>query len=792
MTPALFELLHVWRVIRLRWGAYVLMVAGLLLSYSAAIFIGLYVRDELTFDRFLPSANEVFLVSTYYGPQGRALVASDLTPAGVARWMKTDLPSVEAVTRLNAVEWPMSTARRKVKERFYWADPNFFDVLPLPVLHGDLSSALRQPGNIVMTQRMARAYFGHDDVVGQTVFSKGNVPFTVTAVIRDLPANTHLDREIFVSGTLDFAMLSILDRNEDYLWPTSYTYARFKPGTSVPDTNAKLARMTIAHWRGPNNIPVGFIFIPILKFLFQPPAYGQMKPRGHVNSILALVVVAGAILVMAGINFSGLVLAETNERSSEMAIRRALGATRPILIASILREAVIVNVISAVLALAITERFLPVLNRSVDLNMVMWSMPDALLFAVTSVTLVGSLLSGVYPAVVVSRPLIGGRRPGRILGASERWRGWVTTQLALVIVLLIASHTMERQWRFATHDSLNFTSDKVLMVKFSAGDTNERFANEVRNLKGVAVAAESFGSPTTEFVRPALAVQHGGRTIPITRNSVHPDFFKVYHVPVLAGRNLPGTFLRPEMPSEVLVNLSAVKALGYNSPQAAIGQMLTYDTDRTRMQSRIIGVVPDLRFKSIYEPVQPMIFDSFSKYFSQLNVRLTGEDAAGVLSEIDRLWARDSRDIVPIERRFFSDYIFEQYHELGQQIGVFNLVAAVGILMSMLGLTGLSIFLTRHQVREMAVRRALGATFQDIFLQRLTPFLWPLFWANMLAWPIAWCVLTLWLNSFADHVTVSPVSFLGASCISIAFATATLATHSAMTIRAVHIRALRH
>ena len=732
MTPTLAGLLKLARLIVARWSVYALMVAGLTLAYCAATIIGLYVRNELTYDGFIPGAETTYLVSAHYGPKGHPLIASDLAPAGVARWTRSSMPDVDGVTRLVSVEWLMQTDRRKVKEHFYWADANLFDIVKLPALHGELKTALVRPGSIVMTARMADAYFGRNDVVGETLLTAHRRQLTVTAVLRDFPPNTTFDREIFVSGVSDYSDIAVLDDNPTRLWPTSYTYLRVKSGSNPSEIAQKLGSLTRAQWRGPNNIPVAVDLIPLTRLHFQPHGDGQMKPRGHLNLVIALIIVAVAIIALASINVSGLILAETNERVSEMAIRAAVGASRYDLIAEIANEAFWVNAASMALALALSERVLPSLNRLLDLNIMMWTAPVSLLGVSIAITVMTSGLSGLYPAILVTRPR--GHRRGALIGASSRWKGWVVTQIALVIVLLIASHTMVRQWRYAIGDAPNFDGNSVLMVKFSEfSDANARFVRDVRSLPGVIAAAESFSAPTTDYARPGLVTLGDGRTVALTRNSVAPEFFDVYRVPIVAGRNLIGTFLEPDTPAEILVNESGARALGYASPQEAVEKFLTYDTDMTRMRSKIVGVVPDLRFATVSDPAQPMIFDNSSKYFNQVSIRLDPIQGGEAISAIESAWDRNMGGSIPVDKRLFYDYLLQQYHDLYQQIQVFNLVSAVAILLSVLGLTGLSIFLTRHQVREMAIRRALGATFGDIFVQRLTPFFLPLLGANLVA-----------------------------------------------------------
>ncbi len=782
----------VWRIIGSRWLVYLLMAAGLTLAYCAAIVIGLYVRDELSYDRFMPEADRVYLISAGYGPAGRPLVWSDRTPAGVARWMRTDMPEVDQVARLDTVEWPMRTARRHAKERFYWADANLFRVLKLPVLYGDLDTALVKPGSVVMTRRMAIAYFGRADAIGQTVTTQYGHRMTLTAVLKDFPSNTHLDREIFGAGNSVYAKLYTYDGHSEFLWPNSYTYVTFKPGADSRLMETRLADIARKHWHGPNNLPDGFALAPLSRLHFWPHGDGELKPRGHLDSVFALVAVSAAIVMLACINFAGLILAERNERTAEHRLHSALGARRLDLIVQVLREALIVHVISAGLGLAVVERLLPVLNATLGICLDLWISPLGLLMSIATAVVGLTLVSGLVPALVISRPNRGAVDHRNDI-ASMRWRGWVVAQLALVIVLLTASHTVSRQWSYATRDALGFDGDDVLMVRFS--DTpaiNAGFMARLRSLPGVVAAAESFGAPTNDYVRPGWTLRAGRPLVWLTRNSTHPDFLRVYDIPLLAGRNLTGTFLFPETPREVLINQAAVSALGFRSPEDALGRDVEYETDRTLMRSRIIGVIPNVRVATVYEPMQPMIFDNFSKYFTQVNIRLSPHDREAAIARIDALWRREAQGSVPIERRFFRDYLMQQYHDLHQQMVVFYAVSAVAIMLSSLGLTGLSIFLTRHQVRELAIRKALGATFNDLFLQRFMPFLWPFLLTNLVAWPVAWLCLQAWLGSFAEHVVLSPWSFLGAGAVAVGVSLATIALQSAATARDFSVSSLRH
>lgn len=791
MTAFFPEIVRAGRLIAGRWAVYLLMITGLALAYCASVIIGLYVHSELTYDRFIPGIDRVYVVSAKYGPLGRALIDSDRIPAGLARWIKSDMPEVAEATRLDTQEWPMRSARRDVKERFYFADANLFEVLQLPALHGNAKTALSKPGSIVLTRRMAVAYFGREDIIGQTLTTNNLYTLTVTAVLEDLPANTHLDREIFVAGNAPYAKLDAYDHNLNLLWPNTYTYVTLKPSAEATRVSSKLADITRRHWQGPNNLPDAYELVPLKNLHFRPHGDGEMKPRGHLDSVFALVGVAVAILAMACINFSGLILAERSERLAELTLYRALGARRIDLVVQIMHETLVVNLVSVLMGLVMVERVLPVVNSKLDLALALWSHPLSLLLCLGIATAMLIVAGGTFPALILSSP---GKtdRKSTDTGASMRWRGWVVAQLILVIVLLAGAHTMSRQWTYATTDALGFNGDNVVMVKLSEiREINAAFSGDISSIPGVENAALSWGTPTNDFVRPAWVNRPGHPLVALTRNSVQPSFFDVYDVKLLAGRNLAGTFVEPETPRTVLINLAAVQALGFSTPQAAVGAKIEYYTDQTQMSSTVSGVVSNLRVSTLYDSMQPMIFDNYAKYFTQVNVRIAPGQTEDTLKRIDALWRRDAAGAVPIERRFFRDYLMSQYHDLRQQITVFYVISGLAILLSALGLTGLSIFLTRHQMREMAVRRALGATFGDIFLQRFMPFVAPFLLANLIAWPAAWLATEAWLGAFSEHVSLSWLSLAGAGFICGLFGLLTVAAYSAIGVRDVRISLLR-
>ena len=233
---------------------------------------------------------------------------------------------------------------------------------------------------------------------------------------------------------------------------------------------------------------------------------------------------------------------------------------------------------------------------------------------------------------------------------------------------------------------------------------------------------------------------------------------------------MKGTYVFPDATKDIILNRSAALALGFSVPDNAIGRTIEYDVDQIHVRSRVVGVIPDMRFSPVYEPVQPMIFDNDRTYFSQINIRLSPDNPDKTISRIDRLWENLTDGKAPIIQSTFHAYLSDQYADLSHQILVARIVSLVSAVLSILGFVGLSIFQTRHQVRETAIRRALGASFLDIIHDRLSVFYGPILIANLIAWPMAWLVMSSWLNSFADHVPLSVGDFFAAAVTSSGFA----------------------
>ena len=786
--PVLF---HVGRALLQYWGLSLLNAAGLAIGFAAAIIIALYIRDELSFDRFVPGADKVLMVTSVYSAPDSPVVSNDKSPAGVAAWLRGNAPAVEAAARLVPGEWPMRSPRFQAVEPYYWADPNLFDLLRLKAVAGDLKAALAKPFTAVVTQKVAQRYFGRDDVVGQTLFINGDSPVTITAVLADLPANNSLGREIFLSGPSNYGMLAVLDRNPGWQWASSYTFVRLRPGTRLDGHTVQ--HIVAQHWANTFNLPTGFRLSPLSDLHFQPEADSQIAPRGHRDTVIAMAGVAGLILVLAAVNFAGLMSAQIDERRAEMSIRRSLGAQRHHLFFQLFMETTVISALSVVAGLALVERVLPLVNPVLGLQLSLWTSPPFAAGCAAVAALTG-IAGGIYPSLVLSSvPASPAREAGETSRGAYLGRvGWIAVQFSLLITILVAAQTVYRQWLFVTGPALNFDAARVIQIDvFANSGLEDSFRQHILTLSGVEDAAYSRFVPEERDTRPGWAMSPSGRRIQFNRETVDTHFFHMFGVRLLAGRNFSGVYNANHAPDEIILSRATARALGYRTPAAAVGRVLDYEGDHTHLRATIIGVVDDMRLDTAREPLRPTIFDNQAYFFTRLNVKLRPGSEDSTLAAIDETWKHDYPKVNPITRRFYADYLGGLYHDMIQQWWAFGLLSVVGACISTLGLIGLSVYLARTRAREIAIRNALGARLWDIFLLRIEPFVKPLLIANAVAGVTAWALMSWWLRSFSAHVGLDPLSFAGAGALTVLIAIVTLLVHAASTSPARSSQPLR-
>jgi putative ABC transport system permease protein len=777
-------------------------IVGLSAGFATALLIALFVRHETTFDHFIPGYQNIYKLSMELRLPGGTSATEDVG-SWIPRQMKLDLPQIANMARLSHIFEGVSLRHgdvEAIETRFYWADPNIFDVLPLPAYAGNLKTALEQPDGLVLTRRMARRYFGTDNPIGETLEIERQRTMTVTAVLQDLPSNTHLNAEVFASGKAMGGPQGVFSRRV-------YAYLQLKPGANLADVRRDLARMIDRNFQGPR--PPGrkaseifFVHLtPIGDVHLTPYGAFAMTPVGEPRTIRAMALVGALVLLLAAINFVNLKTARAARRAVEVGVRKACGAARRHLILQFIGESLIYSTLAMLVAMAAVELLLlPWLNGFLDRSIVFdyWRWP--VLACVAGTVLVVGTLAGAYPAFVLSsfRPaaVLKGSGPS-VRGTGRVRQSLVVLQFAILIGLMLSTAVIYRQTDFGLRQGLRFDKDQLLYIStHSECDKSSSFRTAVEHLPGVVGTAcsvfflDSFG--TAQYRAP------DGHEVTLNNSQVGPGTFELMGLAPVAGRFFERDRDADLMPApadqsrdaiyRVIVNESAMRALGFRSAAEAVGKTFAYPTGERR---EIIGVVPDFSKDTVREAILPMFYENGS-WWTQLNVKLRGSAVPETLRAIDRLWGQIPGQTRPISRQFYDEYVQTLYLSLTRQRAIFGAFALVAMLLAGLGLFGLAGFTVERRTREIGVRKAMGAEAGDVTRLLLWQFAKPILWANVIAWPVAGYIMYRWLLGFAYRIDLEPWLFAAASLTALAIAMLTVSTHSILLARANPVAALRY
>jgi putative ABC transport system permease protein len=741
-----------------------------------------------------------------------------------------DFPQIEAIARAEGDQPVFMESGEARYAEMLSADPNFFDIVQLRFLAGNPKTALRDANSLVVSRSEAVKRFGTVDAVGRTVTrlrAGEKVDLRVTGVFDDPPRDSHLG----------FTLVGRIAEEDkaDCGWGclNGVVYLKLRPGASADEVNRGLPAWEKRNIPSENvgglRVSEGDAFDWKLVnvrdvHLSGAEAFWEDRPGNERRTIATFAIVALLILAMACVNFINLATARAGQRAREVALRKVLGASRRQLVAQFLGESLLLTAVAMLLALAIAELALPWLAAFLraDLQMGYWGM-DGVLASALGLLLVVGLAGGLYPAFYLSR-----YQPGRVLKANQsaaeptgtgRLRNvLVVAQFAVSIGLIVCTLIVYAQTRFAQTADPGFRREGLIQAgNFNRAmvapltETMIREVAKVPGVTGVAGANISVASGTTLNTRVEVPGQ--GRSLTIGWYGAHPNFLDTMGIRLLAGRKLSRDFANdyafypydtPEAVKagqralvqrgiNVVVNELAARQLGFATPAAALGKQIKayqYSEEIGPLPVTIVGVVQDSRFRSVREPVEPMIFPDGGLYRT-LIVRYDSPDPRAVLAGVERVWKRLAPQ-VPFEGDFADAQVAELYLTDQARGTTFAGFALLAIVIACLGLFGLAAFTAERRTKEIGIRKVFGARVPDIVRLLAWQFSKPVMLANLIAWPAAWWVMRDWLNGFDTRVGLGPGPFLLAGGLALAIALGTIAGHAMKVARLNPVHALRY
>ncbi len=802
-------------------------IGGLAVGLACAIFIILFIRDELSFDKWIPGTENLYRLEMAIQLPGRDPLLSSTIPFPMPAEMRNEIPEVTAMTRIyNNYAMTLMVGDRQFRQQIDSVDPNFFSVIKLPLIKGDPARVFADPQSLVLSESAARKYFGDADPIGKTISTSANCEITdttcvgrtvslkVTGIARDIPQNSQLTGDVFLPN------ISIADRNDQSFkrnWhnESGHGYVRLLPGTDPQTVITKMAplldRAVTGELSAAGNPLKGsqayvIHLTPFADVHLNSQRWGgNMTAPSSWTTLYGVAIVGVLILLVACFNFMNLATARALLRAREIALRKTYGARRGQLIAQFLGEAVLMALLSLVLALALVEIVQPSFSRflqhPVGLN---YAGDWPLLFVIVGVTILAGLISGSYPALVLSgfRPAIVLRTNSSGQAGSGRLRAsLVVLQFAVSIALGIAATVVFSQINFARNIDLGFRKDNVLVVDGVGRlpiDGRDSFIQGLRADPDILDVA-MIGALPFDSSRWSGTMQLSGHPefVDLNNRVIGTNVVQLLGMNLVAGRLLSDKRAQDQVDTSnfdapannghnILIDEAGAARLGLTAKQA-LGQ--TVIDGKAHLQ--IVGVLADAKFDGARAPTRPSIYFYDPKYRGFALIRIRPDAVSQTAVFVDRAW-HNFAPTIAVHRYFLDDNFGKLYQADERQGEMFGIFVLVAIFIACLGLFGLAAFTAGRRTREIGIRKVFGARTRDLIFLLLWQFSIPVLIANAVAWPVAWYYLHGWLQTFAYHISLSPLYFLGAGAVAMLIAWVTVYTHARKVAGANPIYALRY
>jgi len=786
---------------------------GLAVGLASVAFILLYVRGETSYDSWLPDSGTLYRIDTRETVPGQEPVRIAAAPGPLSGALTREFPEIEEITRAFRIRTNVVRDNRPSAENLLVADPNFFRLMGLPFAAGSADSALRTNGSAAIRRSAAIRIFGNEKAVGKrlTAHLPDARDYIVGAVFEDIPENSHLDFDVVVPFQSYFGANTEEIRAIPDNWGGAYfhTYARLRPGAAPSAIEARMPDFVdrnLPQWltgllkSAPHDF-YRFSFVNVRDVHFDGADVDSMKPPGNRAGMVAISFVAILILLIACVNFANLSMARSTLRAREVGLRKVLGANRFQIFEQFIGEAVLITAIAGLIAMALVELTVPVLGPYFGLpEDTLRENHVELALGMVALILATALLSSLYPSAIISRI-----KPAAALSRDNARRTGgrirsllVVLQFAVSIGLITTTTVMVMQTRFARSASLGFDSRNMLILRVperaDRAASVRSLAEALRRNPDVTDVAVSSAVPTDQS-EDNISIQLPGSPKPIQLgiHQVDSSFFGTFGVAAIAGRTssalaeaaAPEDGAQPTAP--IVVNRSALVSLGYRDPGKAIGQVLRTGS----RQFEIVGVVPDIHFRSLHQPVRPEIYRLAEDAGGVISVRYNGAELRDVVTFVEASW-RDRLPDVEIDRAFLEDRVAALYDKEGRQSALLSIFAAVALILSCLGLLAMAAFSVQRRTGEIAIRKVLGARTPDILRLLLWEFTRPVVVANIIAWPAAYYVLRTWLNQFAYRIDLPAWPFILSGLAALIVAFAAVGNHAIQVARTSPALALRH
>ncbi len=801
-----------WRGLTKRKGYSILNILGLAIGITCCLLIFQYVAFERSYDGFEQNASRIVRLRLDAWQKGKLAWQSATVYPAIAPAMKKDFPEVENYCRLIDANFLLANDhnQNKIREtKGYYADPAALDMLGVRLIEGNPATALDGPYKIVLSEATARKYFGQEDPLGKrlTVKEGDRISLEVTGVFREYPANSHLILHHLISyTTLDAEIAKGGDSTRPaetaWGWYDFYAYVQLKPGTDWHQLQAKMPAFCDRHlnnldWRKKNNVKNELFLIPLNDIHLYSNYNQEAEVNGNGKSVGFLFLISFFIIVIAWVNYTNLATARSLERAKEVGVRKVLGAARRDLVVQFLAESLLLNVIALVIALGAAILLTRPFDTLIGSEGSSFSLPTDFTFLFLGLFLTGTLLSGLYPAFVLSgyHPIVvlKGLFKNTSKGLLLR-KGLIIGQFTVSVILITGTILVYQQVQYMRRQQLGVNINQTLVLQAATSQQDSIYQNILQPFKASLLQQSAVKSVTASsnvmgqeiyWTNGIIRVGDDAKAaVTLYHLGIDYDFLPAYDLHPVAGRNFSKSFSTDD--KAVLVNEKAADLLGFKDAAAAIGEKLRRGNDTLR----IVGVVPNFHQEGLQKAIDPMLILLRPEIRSYYSVKISTDHLQQSIAGIEKTW----NHYFPEDpfNYFFLDESFNEQYKADTRFGaVFGLFATLAILIACFGLLGLSAYNVLQRTKEIGIRKVLGATARSVVFLLSREFLYLVLLSLVIAIPVTWLVMHNWLQDFAYRISIEWWVFLLGGTLALLIALVTVGLQALRAAAANPVKSLR-
>jgi ABC-type antimicrobial peptide transport system permease subunit len=763
-------------------------ILGLAIGMTCSILILLWVQNELSYDRFHVNANQIYRITCNAGEFKAAV-----NPAGMPAGLKAEIPVIKNFVRLSSPSVNLfEVGNRKFEEkRVFYADSTFPEVFTFPLVKGDAKTALQHIDGVLITEDMAKKYFGQEEAMGKTLRKDNGNNVTVRGILANIPSNSHLQFDFILP------MSSIAQTNYDIknnVWDNFNFYTYIQLDKNFVPSAASIARlnnqMNQIYKKHESGIKVDFHLQPLTSIHLHSNLQVDLTGHGNIQYVNIFFIVAIFILAVACINFMNLATARSARRAKEVGLRKVIGAGRGQLIKQFLGESLLISFFALLISVALVLAFLPVFNNISEKDLSINFSDGKLLLSLLGISVATGLISGSYPALFLS-----GFLPVKVLkgnmksmGGNLLFRnGLVVTQFIVSIVLLVGTVVIYKQLKFIREKNLGFDKENLLYMNMTGDLWNKQQALKSELQRNTLTSDFTIISDIpTNLTSGTVNIQWDGKDpksqVVFPSMYVSEDFINVFQMKILNGRSFSKEFKGDS--SNYIVNEKALQVMGMTVTNA-VGKPLSFQGNK----GTIIGVVKDFNFKPVQQSIEPLVL-CLNRWGGTVVVRTGPGNTEATIKALEKI-SRQLNPAYPFSYNFLDKDLANLYRGEQRLGSLFNVFAILAIFISCMGLYGLSAFMAEQRTKEIGVRKVLGASVFNIVFLLSGNFTRLILIAMVIAIPLSWFAINSWLDSFAYRINVSWIIFLVASLSALFIAWATVSYESVKAAIANPARSLR-